>query len=248
MKSFAILPLVLLAAPLAFAADPQVSLVMTQIGRPLGDDVPFDAKPMGHEVGVKLSFLVRGENMVSFKDDSVEIKSFKLADGKELARTRAGKAAYKQESFAKVAEDGKVGSFSVSFPTDVAGGVEGATLDGSIVLVSASKSEEKEVEITLADKTAKDAGPFKIAAGGGGLFGGGGGTGIEVTGEHAGVIEIIVEDGGKKLDSNGSSWSGNKKTYFFAKTESKSVKVKLRYWTDMKEQALPFKLTPAAKK
>jgi hypothetical protein len=247
MKSFAVLSL--LVAPLAFAADLQVSLIQTQVGRPLGDGVPFDVKPMGHEAGVKLSFLVRGENLVAFKDDSVDIKTFKLADGKELAKTRAGKPNWDQESFSKVSEDGKVGSFSVKFPGDGTGGVEGATLDGSIVVVTASKSEEKEVEITLADKAAKEAGPFKVApGGGGGFFGGdGGGTGIEITGEYQGVIEILVEDGGKKLESNGSSSSGNKKTYFFAKTEAKTVKVKVRYWTDMKEQPLPFKLEPGKK-
>lgn len=246
MKRFAILSL--LAAPLAFAADLQVSLLQAQIGKSSGGELPFDVKPMGYEPGVKLSFLVRGENLVAFKDDSVDIKSFKLADGKDIAKTRAGKPNWKQESFSKVSEDGKLGSFTVSFPGDGNGGVEGGTLDGSIVIVTASKSEEKELEITMADKAAKEAGPFKVApGGGGGFFGGGGGTGIEVTGDHQGVIELIVEDGGKKLESNGTSWSGNKKTYMFAKTEAKTLKVKLRYWTDMKEQPLPIKLEPAKK-
>jgi hypothetical protein len=245
MKSFAFLPFVLLA-PLAFAADPQISLLQTQVGRSPGGEIPFEVKPMGYEPGVKLSFLVRGENLVAFKDDSVNIKSFKLADGKDIAKTRAGKPNWEQESFSKVSEDGKIGSFTVKFPGDVSGGVEGGSLDGSIVVVMASKSEEKEVEITLADKAAKEAGPFKIAPGGSGFFGGGG-IAIEVTGEHQAVIEVIVEENGKKLESNGTSWSGNKKSFMFAKTEAKTVKVKLRYWTDMKEQPLPFKIEPAKK-
>lgn len=245
MKSFALLSL--LAAPLALAADLQVSLLQTQVGKSSGGELPFDVKPMGYEPGVKLSFLVRGENLVAFKDDSVEIKSFKLADGKDIAKTRAGKPNYDQESFSKVSEDGKLGSFTVKFPGDVSGGVEGGSLEGSIVIITASKSEEKEVELTLADKAAKEVGPFKVAPSGGGLFGGGGGTGIEITGDHSGVIEVVVEDGGKKLESNGSSWSGKQKTYMFNKAEAKTVKVKLRYWTDMKEQPLPFKLEPAKK-
>ena len=68
---------------------------------------------MGHEAGVKLSFLVRGENLVAFKDDSVDIKTFKLADGKEISKTRAGKGNWEQESFSKVSEDGKLGTFTV---------------------------------------------------------------------------------------------------------------------------------------
>ena len=247
MKHSAFLPL-LLVAPLAFAADLQVSLLQTQIGKSSGGEVPFEVKPMGYDgPGVKLSFLVRGENLVAFTDDSVDIKSFKLADGKDIAKNRSGKPAWKQESFSKVSEDGKMGSFSVSFQGDVSGGVEGGTLDGSIKIVTASKSEEKEVEITLADKAPKEVGPFKVGPGGGGLFGGGDGTAISVTGDYQGVIEVSVEDGGKKLESNMTSSSGKTKTYHFGKAEGKAVKVKIRYWTDMKEEALPIKLEPAKK-
>jgi hypothetical protein len=236
--------------PLVLAAEPfQVSLLQVQAGRPVGEELPFDVKPMGYEPGAKLAFLVRGENLVAFKDDSVEIKSFKLGDGREWSRTRSGKANWKQGSFAKVGEDGKVGSFSVEFPGDLLGVLEGASLDGSITAVTASKSEEKKIELTAGDKTLQPMGPFEISAGaGGGLFGGGSdGTSITIKGDPKAVVEITVMDGGAKLEGNGSSWSGDSKTYFFKKAKGEKLAVTVRYWTDLKEEAVPFKMEPVKK-
>lgn len=236
--------------PFVLAAEPfQVSLVQVQAGRPLGQEIPFNVKPMGYEPGAKLAFLVRGENLVAFKDDSVEVKSFKLGDGREWSRTRSGKANWKQESFSKVSDDGKVGSFSVEFPGDLFGALEGASLDGTITAITASKSEEKKIELTAGDKTKMPLGPFEISAGGGGgLFGGGGdGTSITITGDHKAVVEISVMDGGNKLDGNSSSWSGDSKTYHFDKAKGEKLAVTVRYWTDLKEEVVPFKMEPAKK-
>jgi len=242
--ALALVPLVLNAGPF------EVSLVQVQAGRPLGDEVPFDVKPMGHEPGAKLAFLVRGENLVAFKDDSVEIKSFKLGDGREWSRTRSGKANWEQESFAKVSEDGKVGSFTVKFPGDLFGAIEGASLEGTVTAITASKAEEKKIELTAGDKTRKPLGPFEISAseGGGGLFGGGSdGTSITITGDHKAVVEVTVADGGNKLDGNGSSSVNDSKTYHFDKAKGEKLDVTVRYWTDLKEEAVPFKMEPAKK-
>jgi hypothetical protein len=226
-----------------------VRLVQCQIGRPLGDEVPFEVKPMGHDAGVKLSFLVTGENLVAFKDDSVDIKSFTLGDGRQWARTRSGKANWEQESFSKVGEEGTIGSFTVKFPGDLFGAVEGATLDGSITAITASKSEEGKAELTVGDKTEHKVGPFTVSAGGGGgLFGGGSdGTTITVKGDHKGVIEVVAMDGDTKLDGSGSSWSGDSKSFHFDKAKGKTLAVTVRYWTDLKEVVIPFKMAPVKK-
>lgn len=226
-----------------------VRLIQCQIGKPLGDEVPFEVKPMGHDAGVKLSFLVSGENLVAFKDDSVDIKAFTLGDGRQWARTRSGKPNWEQESFSKVNEEGTLGTFTVKFPGDLFGAVEGATLEGSITGITASKSEEGKVELEAGDKTLHEVGPFEVSAGGGGgLFGGGGdGTSITVKGDHQGVIEVVVMDGDKKLDGNGSSWSGDSKSYHFDKAAGKKLAVTVRYWTDLKEVAIPFKMAPEKK-
>jgi hypothetical protein len=226
-----------------------VRLILCQIGKPLGDEVPFEVKPMGHDAGVKLSFLVSGKNLVAFKDDSVEIKAFTLGDGRQWARTRSGKANYEQESFAKVSEEGNLGTFTVKFPGDLFGAVEGSTLEGSITAITASKSEEAKVELEVGDKTLHEVGPFEVSAGGGGgLFGGGGdGTTITVTGNPAAVVEVVAMDGGNKLDGSGSSWSDDSKSFHFDKAKGKKVSVTIRYWTDLKEVSIPFKMTPERK-
>jgi len=238
-------------APLVLAAEPfQVSLLNVQAGRPAGEELPFDVKPMGYEPGAKLSFLVRGENLVAIKDDSVEIKSFKLGDGREWSRTRSGKANWEQESFSKVSEDGKLGSFTVKFPGDLLGTLEGASLEGTVTAVTGSKSEEKKIELTAGDKTLQPLGPFEISAGEGGkgIFGGGdNGTSITLKGDHKAVVEITVTDGGAKLDNNGSSSFNDSKTYHFDKAKGEKLAVTVRYWTDLKEEAVPFKMEPAKK-
>lgn len=226
-----------------------VRLILCQIGKPLGDEVPFEVKPMGHDAGVKLSFLVTGENLVAFKDDSVDIKAFTLADGRQWARTRSGKPNWEQESFSKVGEEGTIGSFTVKFPGDLHGAVEGATLEGSITAITASKSEEGKVELEVGDKTLHEVGPFEVSAGGGGGFFGGGsdGTTITVKGDHQGVIEVVAMDGGTKLDGSSTSWSGDSKSFHFDKAKGKKLEVTVRYWTDLKEVAIPFKMAPEKK-
>jgi hypothetical protein len=247
MKS--LLLLACLVAPLA-AESFDVQLVQTRVGRPLGDEVPFEVKPMGHEPGVEFSFLIRGADLVAIKDDSVDIATFTLADGRQWARTRSGRANWKQQSFAKVSEDGKLGSFAVTFPGDLHGVVEAATLEGSVTAVVATRSEEKKLQLTAGDKTLHEAGPFEVSgAGAGGFFSGGGQdqTSVTVKGDHQAVIEVIVMDGGKKLDGNGSSWSGDSKTFHFDKAAGEQLDVTLRYWVDLKEVAVPFKVAPAKK-
>lgn len=238
----------LLLATSCLAQDAfEVRLIQCQIGKPLGDEVPFEVKPMGHDAGVKLSFLVTGQNLVAFKDDSVDIKAFTLGDGRQWARTRSGKPNWEQESFSKVGEEGTIGSFTVKFPGDLFGSVEGSTLEGSITAITASKSEEGKAEVTVGDKTEHKVGPFTVSAGGGGggLFGGGGdGTTITVKGEHQGVIEVVAMDGDTKLDGSGSSWSGDSKSFHFDKAKGKTLAVTVRYWTDLKEVAIPFKMEP----
>lgn len=249
MKRF-LLPFLLLSVSCPAEDAFDVRLILCQIGKPLGDEVPFEVKPMGHDDGVKLSFLVTGESLVAFKDDSVDIKAFTLADGRQWARTRSGKANWKQESFSKVNEEGTIGSFTVSFPGDLLGVVEGATLEGGITAITASKSEEGKVELEAGDKTQHEVGPFEVSSGGrGGLFGGGGddGTTITVKGDHQAVIEVVVMDGDKKLDGSGSSWTDNAKSFHFDKAKGDKLSVTVRYWTDLKEVAIPFKMAPGKK-
>lgn len=244
--------LALLPLPALLAAEPPaVTLIQTRIGKPLGEDVTFDIKPMGHQPGVTFSFLVRGENLVSFKDDSVHITDFTLADGRQWARTRGGKPNWEQESFPKVAESGQLGTFGVSFPGDLHGQIDRATLTGTVTAITAAESDEKTLTLTAGDPEKKDLGPFKVTAGsgGGGLFGGGGedSTTVRLTGRHQAIIQVTLLDGDTPLESNGSSWSGDTKSYHFPKAKGADLKVTLRYWTDLQELTIPFKIAPAGK-
>ncbi|MCW1886466.1 hypothetical protein OKA04_17135 [Luteolibacter flavescens] len=247
MKALLFLPLM----SLAVAAEPfEVSLVQVQVGKPLAGEIPFEVKPMGYEPGVRLDFLVSGENLVAIKDKSVDVKSFKLGDGREWSRTRSGKANWEQESFSKVSEDGKLGRFGISFPGDLFGSLEAAALDASVTVITASKPEEKKIELTDGDKTQHELGPFEISSGqGAGFFGGGAdkGSSVTVTGNPDAVIEITVKDGDTELDSNSTSTVNKAKTYHFEKAKGDKLSVTVRYWTDLKEEVVPVKMEPAKK-
>ncbi len=199
-----------LLVPAGLGAGPfEVSLIEARIGKPLGAGFPPSVVPIGHEAGVKLSFLVRGEHLIAFKDDSVEIKSFILGDGRPWICTPDGKPNWEQDGFYQVSLDGKLATFTVGFPGDLFGVVEGSTLDGTITAITASRTGESKVELTPGDKTRHDAGPFKISAGGDpGLAGNAIDViNIEITGDHQVIKRFIVMDGDIELEDIGYSSS-----------------------------------------
>ncbi|MFC7336184.1 hypothetical protein ACFQY0_03270 [Haloferula chungangensis] len=230
-----------LAAKTVDAAEPEVSLVQYQVGASLSDEVPFDVKPMGHKYGAQLAFLVKGESLVAFKEDSVVIDSITSRDSKELSKSSNGKASWKEGSFPKVGEDGNLASFSVEIRGDLMGKIEGATIKGSVVMLTGGETDEGSATVSKGAK-AVEIGPFKVSIAKGGMFAGNG-TSIKVQGDYASIIEISATDGGKKLDSSGSSWSGDTKTFSFGKADGDSLEVSIRYWKNLTEIKVPVSVT-----
>lgn len=242
----ALFPIMLGLAGAVTAEDSfKVELVQYKVGSSLGDEVPFEVKPMGHKFGAELSFLVKGEGLVAFKDDSVVIKSMIDRDGKELSKNTRGKAVWKEGSFPKVSEDGDLASFSVELRGDLMGKLEGATIDGSVVMSTGGETDKGSGKLSKGAKPV-EIGPFKVSIGKAGMFGRDG-TSIKIQGDYAAIIELEVKDGDKKLDDSGTSWSGDTKTYSFEKAEAKELDVTISYWKNLSEVTVPIKVTIGSK-
>ncbi|MGB6219703.1 hypothetical protein [Haloferula sp.] len=227
----------------ALAEDPiSVRLVQYQVGASLSDKVPFEVKPMGHKFGAELAFLVSGPNLVAFKEDSVVIDRMLDRDGNELSKNKRGKSIWEEGSFPKVSEDGDVGSFTVELRGELMGRLEGAKVEGSVVMFTGGETDEATGKLIKGAKPI-DVGPFKVSISSGGMFGGKDSTSIKVVGDYASIIELEIMDGGKKLNSSGGSWSGDSKTFSFSKAENSELEVRVSYWKNLSETKVPFQIT-----
>ncbi len=237
-----LIPLTLGLAVSALAGEaPKVSLIQYRVGASLGDEIPFEVKPMGHEYGAQLAFLVKGEGLVSFKEDSVAIDRFTSRDGKELSKSGNGKPNWKEGSFPKVSEDANLASFSIELRGDLMEKIEGGTLEGSVTMFAGGETDKGNGTLSKGAKPV-EIGPFKVSIGKPGMFGGDG-TAIKVQGDYASIIEIVVTDGGEKLNSSGSSWSGDTKTFSFDKAAGDKLEVSISYWKNLKEIKVPIEVT-----
>lgn len=235
-KALPILLTAMLGGPIA-TAEPEVRVAQYQVGATLPDGLPFEVKPMAHQPGLKLDLLVVAEDLVGFKDDSLKVESFTGRDGADLGTSRRGRPTWKMASFPSVSEDGRYGRVGIEVTGDLLGKVEGSRLKGSVVVRTGSETLEGSGEVAA---ETVEIGPYRVSvAKGGGMFGGGG-KGIRVQGDHGAIVSITAKAGDKELDSSGSSWSGDNKTFYFDGLESESCTVVLRYWKELKDVEVPI--------
>jgi hypothetical protein len=234
-----------LVLPSVSAAEPEVRLVQYQVGAALSDEVPFEVKPMGHQYGAILELLVSGEDLVAFREDSLEITALNSRDGEPLVSGRG--PGWKETSFPKVGEDGTVAKFGIEIAGDLMGRIEGAEVKGSIGMQTAS--EEESVRETLkVGGPAKSFGDLEVKLARRKGFGGGPPSlGVVVVGDYAAVIEVTVEADGENLESRGSSWSGDTKTFDFGEQDLDEAEVEIRFWSDVADIEVPFEIVVGAK-
>ena len=199
-----------------FGQSAKLVSVTAAAGVPEGAD--FQAKPMGYKYGVTLHFFVTGDNMISFDEKSLKADGWKLG------------------SFPKVGEDGTEASFSIHKKGDYLGKVDNIKAEGSVLLFTGGETKTLTQKIKVGDK-AIEMGPLKVHAGK--AKGGFGGEGLHVRGDIKKIKELKVLQDGKELDSNGSSWFGNSKTFDFKELKGE-IEVSLTYWTDLKKIEVSF--------
>jgi hypothetical protein len=243
--------LILTACTLAAADGPAVTCkpVMITSCAELPASIGFQERPMGYELGIKIAYLVEGEDLIGFKEDSLAITAITTADGKNIATKRNGKPAWKQGSFPKTTDDGKFGIFTIEVSENVFGKTDGLSVSGTIVALSGSDRQTKKTAFKLGEAKTEDVGGLKVSLvgakkgkedAGANSFFGGGGFGVQVAGDITKVAEVVLLEGTTKLDSQGSSWSGSERTWNFAKPTGDSVTVEITYWNKMAAVTVPI--------
>ncbi|MBA2480504.1 MAG: hypothetical protein H0V44_07565 [Planctomycetes bacterium] len=205
-------------------------------------EVPFEVKPMLHDPGFRISYLVEGRDLIGFKDDSVVIDSMITPDGRDISKKPNGEPTYKMMSFPKAADDGKFGVFQVECSDNQFGKVEQLAITGRVIALTGTKSTKGTVELALDDKAPQTLGIYKVSpASGKPIFGGdGSGMGITVSGELDRIIAITASEGGKELERSGSAGSDHERTYSFAKAAGKTVSLTITWWEDRTERPVSF--------
>lgn len=236
-----ILTLVLLTS-CVFAGDaPTITCkpIMITSCAELPASIDFQTRPMGYELGVKIAYLVEGEDLIGFKDDSLSVTAITTADGKDISKKRNGKPAWKQASFPKTTDDGKYGIFAIELSENIFGKADGLTVNGTIVALTGGDRQTKKLTFKLSESKVEDVGGLKISLTGAkktaekeGFFGGGG-FGVQVSGDINKVAELGLSEGDNKLDRQGSHWSGTQKTWNFAKPAGDTVTVDITWWNKL---------------
>lgn len=217
--------------------------VQLTAGAVLPADLPFEAKPIAHEAGFKIWWLVQSADLIGFDKASLAISVLKTADGKDLANNRSGNPTWKLDSFPKVSEDGKYGVFAIECSADVFGQADRVAMAGTVVAITGSDRKVSELAFNPAKPSNADAGPLKVAFGAQGMgFGNAGDTyGIKVSGPLAAIASITVLDGDAKLEDQGWSGSGDSRVYNFAKPKTGAPKLQLSYWSKSARVKVEFK-------
>lgn len=207
--------------------------------------IGFHERPMGYELGFKIAYLVEGEDLIGFKEDSLAITAITTADGKNIATKRNGKPAWKQGSFPKTTDDGKFGIFTIEVSENIFGKTDGLSVNGTIVALSGSDRQTKKTAFKLSEAKVEDVGGLKVSlvgakkeAAGNSFFGGG--FGVLIDGDITKVAEVVLLEGTTKLDSQGSTWSGSQRTWNFAKPAGDNVTVEVTYWNKLATVTVPI--------
>jgi hypothetical protein len=213
--------------------------------------IGFSDRPMGYDLGFKIAYLVEGEDLIGFKEDSLAITAITTADGKDISKKRNGKATWKQGSFPKTTDDGKYGIFTIEVEENAFGKLDGLKVQGSIVALSGSDRQTKKLTLKVSEAKEEDVGGLKITLIGGkkdkgngnaaiNPFFGGDSFGVQLSGDITKVAEITMMEGDAKLDSQGSSWSGTQRTWNFAKPTGDTVTVEITWWNKLATVTVPI--------
>lgn len=197
----------------------EVKHIMTAVSGGLPEAADFSIKPMGYEYGVKLSFLITGNNLIMVDEDSLKTEE----------------SGWKLGAFTRVNPDGTLATFSVTKKGEYVGKEGEVRVKGSLTIVTGQNTKTE--TFTLNKKAAPVVvNDMKVSLGEKNVFGG---QGVKVNGDFSCIKSIVVKQDGKELDDSGTSWSGQKKTYQFSGIED-GAEVSLTYWTDIEEKTIEF--------
>jgi len=212
------LPLII---TLSCVAAQEAKHVMTTAGAGIPESADFSVKPMGYEFGLTYSFIIEGENIVLIKEDSLKTES----------------QGWKMGPFAKIQDDGAIGSFSIKKKGNYLGKEFDEKVNGTVTIVTGSSTETKTFILKNKAKPVQAGGlKFSLNLGGNNFMGG---KGVKVVGDFNKIKSVELNQGDKKVESNGSSWDNKSKTFSFSDIKD-GAEVTVTWWTDLAEKEVAF--------
>jgi hypothetical protein len=210
--------------------------VQFRASAPLPGTIPFEKKPMGHDTGFEIVYLVEGRDLTGVKEDSLQLTSLRARDGSDLRLTRTGTSPVALGPFPQATEDGRHLLFSVQSGEDLFGRVDERSLRGSVVVFTGSRRESG--ELSLAPTSPPQAlGPFQVQPAAGATTAE---MGVTVTGPLAALINALQIRDGRTVTAEQTSWDGTQKTFYFPAGGDASSRIRLNYWTDLRERTVSF--------
>lgn len=203
---------------------------------PLPGTIPFEKKPMGHNTGFEIVYLVEGRDLAGLKDDSLQLTALRGRDGSDLSLTRAGTSPVELGPFPETTDDGRHLLFSVRSGEDLFGRVDERSLRGSVVVFTGSRRTSGELDLVPTGGP-QQLGPFQVEPTAGAM---GGEIGVTVKGPLPALINVLQIRDGRTVAAEGSSWDGTQKTFYFASGGDALPRVRLNYWTDLAERTVTF--------
>ncbi len=212
--------------------------VMISAGAELPASLGFRDKPMFYYLGFEITYLVEATDLIGFKKDSLTVTSITAADGKDISKKRNGKPSYELSSFPKITDDGKYGIFQIKVSENQFGKLDNLKVTGTVVALTGSDRQTKTLTMKLSETKVEEVGGLKISlkapknqkADNGNSNGDSNILGVHVDGEFIKIANLTVLEGTSKLNTQGESWSGTRKTYDFAKPTGDTVTIEVSYW------------------
>ncbi|MCP9927089.1 hypothetical protein [Cyanobium sp. CH-040] len=210
--------------------------VQFRASAPLPGTIPFEKKPLGHDTGFEIVYLVQGRDLTGVKEGSLQLTSLRGRDGSDLSLTRTGNSPVQLGPFPEATDDGLHLLFSVQSGEDLFGRVDERSLRGSVVVFTGSRRESGELSLTPASPP-QALGPFQVQPAAGAAPAA---MGVTVTGPLPALINALQIRDGRAVTAEQTSWDGTQKTFHFPTGGGASQRIRLNYWTDLQERTVTF--------
>ncbi|MEO0416508.1 MAG: hypothetical protein AAF226_16305 [Verrucomicrobiota bacterium] len=201
------------------SAQEEVQHIMTTSCAGLPEEADFKVKPIGYDFGIKLTFLITGENLIEIDKESLKTEARGWTMG----------------HFPKVNEEGTLATFSISKNQNLLNKEPTAAVKGSIAITTGSETDEQ--SFALKKGETKEVAGLKVSLQ---LTQKGfSSESVKVTGDFSKVKSILVTQNGTELETRSSSWTGDQITYAFEGIKE-GAEVTLVYWTDLQKKTIEF--------
>ncbi len=172
---------------------------------------------------IRLTFMIKAKNIVQVMPKSVTTK-----DSKEDKDPKEDKG-WKCGSFPRISEEGDAASFIIEKKGDFLGKTNDTKVEGTIEIQTGSKLIPKTFSLLTFDEPFHmDDFVFTLLE-----------DKLKIEGKHKLIKEISVEYNDQMLETRGSSWSDDSRTYNY-KGIGKGAKITFSYWDGLETKKVHF--------